>query len=136
MIRIANGLKYPWAKLSSKARDNLNCRIASQNCWLRIEIGVFLKTGYRHGPLTQDMLGNNPEKISVQSAVDSFQKNWDELYSKKAASGSEEEVGLLWPLLKSFGLRCLWSNSIAVLHYSIAFVSPQVLKTYICFKTL
>ena len=71
------------------------------------------------------MLGSNPEKISVQSAVDSFQKNWDDLYAKKTASGSKEEVGLIWPLLKSFGLRLLWSNTIAFLHYSIVFVSPQ-----------
>ena len=72
------------------------------------------------------MLSNNPGKISVQSAVDAFQKNWDDLYLQKEASKSEKEVGLIWPLLKSFGLRFLWSNALAVVHYTIVFISPQV----------
>ena len=83
--------------------------------------------GYRHGPLTLDMLANNPDKINVEAAVKTFQHNWDRLYKEKEAKKSKAEVGLVRPLMTSFGWRFLWSNMIALVHYSIVFVSPQVL---------
>ena len=85
--------------------------------------------GYRHGPLTLDMLSSNPDKINVEAAVKTFQHNWDQLYTEKEAKKSKKEVGLIWPLMKSFGWRFLWSNLIALVHYSIGFVSPQVEST-------
>ena len=85
--------------------------------------------GYRHGPLTQDMLGSNPDKISVEASVEDFRRNWDRLYQEKVDKNSTEDVGLIWPLLQSFGWRFLWANMIAVVHYSIGFVSPQVTVT-------
>ena len=72
------------------------------------------------------MLSSNPEKINVEAAVKTFQLNWDKLYTEKEAKKSKKEVGLTWPLMKSFGWRFLWSNLIALVHYSIVFVSPQV----------
>jgi hypothetical protein len=72
------------------------------------------------------MLSSNPEKINVEASVKTFRHNWDQLYKKKVETKSKEEIGIVYPLLKSFGLRFLWANVIAIVHYTIVFVSPQV----------
>jgi hypothetical protein len=54
-----------------------------------------------------------------------------QLYKQKLDSNSEREVGLTWPLMKSFGGRFIFSNVVAFLHYTIVFVSPQVIAFFL-----
>lgn len=94
--------------------------------------------GFRK-PLSPTDLPPLPDKVNVDQTVKGFQKHWkDQIakskvnFSNRARNDDDKNIVSMWlPLLKTFGLRFLWATSIAIFHYTIAFVPPQILKLLI-----
>ena len=90
--------------------------------------------GYK-APLDEDDLTALPSKVDVKENVKSFQTHWREYLKSHKIQFSQPDSNnraKLWiPFMKTFGKRFLLSNVLALTHYSITFLGPQILKLLI-----
>ena len=88
--------------------------------------------GYK-SPLTQEDLYSIPRKIDIDDNVRMFLNEWNKHLSRSGIAFDRGTVkksvkrAKLWlPLVKTLGLRFLLANLLALVHYSITFLGPQV----------
>ena len=89
--------------------------------------------GFRK-PLTQSDLFNLPLKVDVNENVKKFQKEWDAYLKRnnitfyhKTSNPSKKKTAKIWiPLFRTLGWMYLLGTSLAIIHYTIIFIGPQV----------
>ena len=81
-------------------------------------------------PLTQNDLFNLPMKVNVNGNVDKFQNKWTNYLASNGISFSGKKSrkrAKIWiPLIHTVGWRFLLANFLALIHYSVPFLGPQV----------
>ena len=84
-------------------------------------------------PLNEDDLTALPTKVDVAENVKSFQYHYKQyLKSHNIQFNKGQKQAKLWiPFAKTFGKRFLLANVLALTHYSITFLGPQILKLLI-----
>lgn len=91
--------------------------------------------GYKQ-PLSQKDLYFVPSKVDVDSNVDQFQIQWQNYLSRNGIDFKSKQKrtksAKLWiPLLRTFGWRFALANALGLVHYSVTFGGPQILKQLI-----
>ena len=89
--------------------------------------------GYKQ-PLSQDELYEIPSKVNVDENNKTFQREWKSYLVKNGidfAKKDGKKANLWIPLARTVGWRLLFANALAIIHYSVTFFGPQVLKQLI-----
>jgi hypothetical protein len=91
-------------------------------------MGGLIRKGFKN-PLTFDNLPRLPEYMRVTRNVEDFIKRMNAHFSD--GRGGTRKAGL-WPvLIREYGGWFLYTFFIALVHFSLTFVSPQILKLLI-----
>ena len=104
----------------------------SMSTWFMDAPSIIWK-GFRK-PLTQSDLFNLPLKVNVNENVKKFQKEWDAYLKRnnitfchKTNNPSKKKIAKIWiPLFRTLGRRYLLGIALAIIHYNIIFIGPQV----------
>ena len=91
-------------------------------------------------PLTQEDLPKPSHHVSVEKNIKAFQKEWKKQVSRKGVNfsapnynPSQDKISL-WPVMfRLYGAQAVFSLIIAIIHYILVFVNPQILKRLIAF---
>ena len=85
-------------------------------------------------PLNEDDLTALPTKVDVAENVKSFQFHWRQYlknHNFQFGNDGQPQAKLWIPFVKTFGKRFILANVLALIHYSITFLGPQILKLLI-----